>query len=47
MEDFEHARDKILLGPLREDILNDEEKEITAYHESGHALWLGSCPTST
>ncbi len=42
MEDFEHARDKILLGPLREDILNDEEKEITAYHESGHALlaWL-------
>jgi len=42
MEDFEHARDKILLGPLREDILNDEEKEITAYHEAGHALlaWL-------
>ncbi|HET6329062.1 MAG TPA: ATP-dependent zinc metalloprotease FtsH [Planctomycetaceae bacterium] len=42
MEDFEHARDKILLGPLREDILNDQEKEITAYHESGHALmaWL-------
>jgi cell division protease FtsH len=42
MEDFEHARDKILLGPLREDILNEQEKEITAYHESGHALlaWL-------
>ena len=42
MEDFEHARDKILLGPLREDILNDQEKEITAYHEAGHALlaWL-------
>jgi cell division protease FtsH len=42
MEDFEHARDKILMGPLREDILNDEEKEITAYHEAGHALlaWL-------
>jgi cell division protease FtsH len=42
MEDFEHARDKILLGPLREDVLSDEEKEITAYHESGHALlaWL-------
>jgi cell division protease FtsH len=42
MDDFEQARDKILLGPLREDILNDQEKEITAYHESGHALlaWL-------
>ena len=42
MEDFEHARDKILLGPLREDVLNEKEKEITAYHESGHALlaWL-------
>jgi cell division protease FtsH len=42
MEDFEHARDKILLGPLREDILNEQEKEITAYHEAGHALlaWL-------
>jgi cell division protease FtsH len=42
MDDFEHARDKILLGPLREDILNEQEKEITAYHEAGHALlaWL-------
>jgi cell division protease FtsH len=42
MGDFEHARDKILLGPLREDILNEQEKEITAYHEAGHALlaWL-------
>jgi cell division protease FtsH len=42
MDDFEQARDKILLGPLREDILNEDEKEITAYHESGHALlaWL-------
>jgi cell division protease FtsH len=38
MEDFDHARDKILLGPLREDILNEQEKEITAYHEAGHAL---------
>jgi cell division protease FtsH len=42
MRDFELARDKILLGPLREDILNEQEKEITAYHEGGHALlaWL-------
>ena len=42
MEDFEHARDKILMGPKREEILTPEEKEKTAYHEAGHALiaWL-------
>jgi cell division protease FtsH len=42
MEDFEHARDKILMGPKREEILTGIEKEKTAYHEAGHALiaWL-------
>jgi cell division protease FtsH len=42
MEDFEHARDKILMGPKREEILTGTEKEKTAYHEAGHALiaWL-------
>ena len=42
MDDFEHARDKILMGPKREEILTVEEKEKTAYHEAGHALiaWL-------
>ncbi len=42
MEDFEYARDKILMGPKREEILVGEEKEKTAYHEAGHALiaWL-------
>jgi cell division protease FtsH len=42
MNDFEHARDKVLMGAAREDVLTDEEKRITAYHESGHALlaWL-------
>jgi cell division protease FtsH len=42
MRDFEHARDKVLMGGKREDILSEEEKEITAYHEAGHALlaWL-------
>jgi cell division protease FtsH len=38
MEDFHRARDKILLGQKREEMLSDEEKEIVAYHESGHAL---------
>jgi cell division protease FtsH len=41
-EDFEYARDKVLMGATREDILTAEEKKVTAYHESGHALvaWL-------
>src|SRR3990167_7449355 len=39
VEDFEEARDKIMLGKeLKTIILSDEEKEITAYHEAGHAL---------
>lgn len=38
MEDFEHARDKILMGPKREEVLLGQEKEKTAYHEAGHAL---------
>jgi cell division protease FtsH len=37
-EDFDQARDKILLGIEREDVINDEEKMMIAYHESGHAL---------
>jgi cell division protease FtsH len=42
MSDFEYARDKVLMGPAREDVLTEEEKQITAYHEAGHALlaWL-------
>ena len=41
-EDFEIARDRVLMGPKREEILNDDEKERTAYHEAGHALiaWM-------
>jgi len=42
MSDFEYARDKVLMGAKREEVLSDEEKAMTAYHESGHALlaWL-------
>jgi len=42
MTDFEYARDKILMGSKRDEVLSDEEKSMTAYHESGHALlaWL-------
>lgn len=37
-EDFEQSRDKIIMGLEREDLINDEEKKVIAYHESGHAL---------
>lgn len=37
-EDFDQARDKILMGIEREDLINEEEKEVIAYHESGHAM---------
>jgi cell division protease FtsH len=42
MRDFEYARDKVLMGAAREDVLAEEEKLITAYHEAGHTLlaWL-------
>jgi cell division protease FtsH len=39
MEDFERAKDKVLMGTERRSlILSDEEKKVTAYHEAGHAL---------
>ncbi|MBM4021454.1 MAG: ATP-dependent zinc metalloprotease FtsH [Planctomycetes bacterium] len=40
--DFENARDKVLMGPKREEVLAGREKTMTAYHEAGHALaaWL-------
>jgi len=40
--DFDQARDKILMGPKREEVLGPKEREMTAYHEAGHALlaWL-------
>jgi cell division protease FtsH len=39
MTDFEEAKDKVMMGVQRTSmILSDEEKEVTAYHEAGHAL---------
>ncbi len=42
MNDFYYAIDKVLMGAKREEIISDEEKEKTAYHEAGHTLvaWL-------
>jgi cell division protease FtsH len=44
MSDFEHARDRVLMGAKREEVLIGKEKSMTAYHESGHALlgWLAT-----
>lgn len=46
MSDFEYARDKILMGPKRDEVLLEKEKEKTAYHEAGHALiaWITPGP---
>ncbi len=39
MQDFEKAKDKILMGPERKSMVMPEaERKNTAYHESGHAL---------
>jgi cell division protease FtsH len=39
MEDFEAARDRVIMGQRRETMaLSDDEKERVAYHEGGHAV---------
>ncbi len=39
MEDFEEAKDKVLMGKARKSlVITDEEKKRIAYHESGHTL---------
>ncbi len=39
LEDFEYAKDKVMLGAERRSmVMTQEDKEITAYHEAGHAL---------
>ena len=39
MEEFEAAIDRVIAGPERKSrLISDKEKEIIAYHESGHAI---------
>ncbi|MDW7984418.1 MAG: ATP-dependent zinc metalloprotease FtsH [Acidobacteriota bacterium] len=39
MQDFEDAKDKVIMGLERKSlVMSEEEKRLTAYHESGHAL---------
>jgi cell division protease FtsH len=39
MQDFEDAKDKIIMGPERKSaVMREEERRNTAFHESGHAV---------
>jgi len=39
MDDFENAKDKVMMGVERRSmVLTPEQKEMTAYHEAGHAI---------
>ncbi|MCM2278349.1 MAG: ATP-dependent zinc metalloprotease FtsH [Oligoflexia bacterium] len=39
MADFEHAKDKVLMGVERKSmVLSETERKTTAYHEAGHTL---------
>ncbi|MEL7117133.1 MAG: ATP-dependent zinc metalloprotease FtsH, partial [Pseudomonadota bacterium] len=39
MEDFEMAKDKVMMGPERRSmVMTEDEKKLTAYHEAGHAI---------
>jgi len=44
MKSLEEAKDKIMMGPERKSmIMQKEEKELTAYHEAGHAITAINC----
>ncbi|MBI2704217.1 MAG: ATP-dependent metallopeptidase FtsH/Yme1/Tma family protein [Actinobacteria bacterium] len=45
MANFEQARDRVLMGQERDStVLSDAEKEMTAYHEAGHAVCAAVLP---
>jgi cell division protease FtsH len=47
MEDFEEAKDKVMMGMERKTMLiSDDEKRSTAYHEAGHVLVAKFSPDS-
>jgi cell division protease FtsH len=47
MDDFEKAKDKIMMGAERRSmVMSEEEKRNTAYHESGHAVVAKLVPKS-
>lgn len=47
MDDFEEAKDKVLMGKERRSmVISEEERRLTAYHEAGHALVAKLLPGS-
>jgi len=45
MEDFERAKDKVMMGAERRSmVMTDDEKKLTAYHEAGHTIVGRSVP---
>ena len=47
MKDFENAKDKILMGVERKSmVMKEQEKQLTAYHEAGHAITALHSPGS-
>jgi cell division protease FtsH len=47
MDDFEEAIDRVVAGlEKRNRVMNPKEKEIVAYHETGHALVAEALPTT-
>lgn len=45
MEDFEKAKDKVMMGSERKSmVISEKDKRLTAYHEAGHAIVGRSLP---
>ncbi|MFY0636580.1 ATP-dependent zinc metalloprotease FtsH [Maricaulis maris] len=47
MQEFEDAKDKVMMGPERRSmVMSEKEKQLTAYHESGHAIVAINVPSA-
>jgi cell division protease FtsH len=47
MREFEDAKDKVLMGPERKSmVMSQKEKELTAWHEAGHAIVALNVPSA-
>ncbi len=47
MREFEDAKDKVMMGPERKSmVMSQKEKELTAWHESGHAIVALNVPSA-
>lgn len=46
MQEFEDAKDKVMMGAERHSAMTPEEKELTAFHEAGHAIIAINMPAA-